>query len=52
MKLLSIVSFAAAVVALPATNEITPRASISKVNGLKFNIDGVTKCKTYILPLT
>jgi mannan endo-1,4-beta-mannosidase len=46
MKLLSIVSLcAAAATALPATIELSSRASISKADGLKFNVDGVTKCK-------
>jgi mannan endo-1,4-beta-mannosidase len=47
MKLATILSFvtAAAAAALPAaTNNIAARASYSKVDGLKFNIDGVTKC--------
>jgi mannan endo-1,4-beta-mannosidase len=46
MKLLSILSLGAAVAALPAAVELSPRASISKTDGLKFNIDGVTKCKS------
>jgi hypothetical protein len=45
MKLLSILSLCAAAAALPATFSLSPRASISKADGLKFNIDGVTKCK-------
>jgi mannan endo-1,4-beta-mannosidase len=46
MKNLALLSLgAAAVAALPATVDLAPRASISKVDGLKFNIDGVTKCK-------
>lgn len=46
MKLATILSFVAAVAALPAAkNDIAARASYSKVDGLKFNIDGVTKCK-------
>jgi mannan endo-1,4-beta-mannosidase len=45
MKLLSILSLCAAAAALPATIDLAPRASISKADGLKFNIDGVTKCE-------
>ena len=45
MKLATILSFVAAAAALPAaTSNIAARASYSKVDGLKFNIDGVTKC--------
>lgn len=45
MKLATILSFVAAAAALPAaTNNIAARASYSKTDGLKFNIDGVTKC--------
>ncbi|KZM18674.1 Mannan endo-1,4-beta-mannosidase [Ascochyta rabiei] len=44
MKLATILSFAGAVAALPAArNDVSARASYSKVDGLKFNIDGVTK---------
>jgi hypothetical protein len=46
MKLLSLLSLGAAVAALPAAMELSSRASISKTDGLKFNIDGVTKCKS------
>jgi mannan endo-1,4-beta-mannosidase len=45
MKLLSILSLCAAAAALPAAIDLSPRASISKADGLKFNIDGVTKCE-------
>jgi mannan endo-1,4-beta-mannosidase len=44
MKWTTLLPFVAAVAALPAASEVAPRASISKVDGLKFNIDGVTKC--------
>lgn len=45
MKLATILSFVATVAALPAgKNDVAARASYSKVDGLKFNIDGVTKC--------
>ncbi|OAL50136.1 glycoside hydrolase [Pyrenochaeta sp. DS3sAY3a] len=43
MKVTSTLLFASAVAALPAATDLSPRASISKVDGLKFNIDGVTK---------
>ncbi|KAF2629544.1 glycoside hydrolase family 5 protein [Macroventuria anomochaeta] len=44
MKLARILTFVAAVAALPAAkNDVAARASYSKVDGLKFNIDGVTK---------
>lgn len=47
MKLATILSFVAAVAALPAAkNEISTRASYAKADGLRFNIDGVTKCKS------
>lgn len=47
MKLATILSFVAAVAALPAAkNDLAARASYSKVDGLRFNIDGVTKCKS------
>lgn len=47
MKLATVLSLVAAVVALPtAKDDIAARASYSKVDGLKFNIDGVTKCKS------
>jgi mannan endo-1,4-beta-mannosidase len=47
MKLATIISFVAAVAALPAAkNDISARASYSKVDGLKFNVDGVTKCRS------
>lgn len=43
MRLFSILSLGAAVAALPATVDLAARASISKTDGLKFNIDGITK---------
>jgi mannan endo-1,4-beta-mannosidase len=43
MKLLTLLGLSAAVAAVPATVDHAPRASISKTDGLKFNIDGVTK---------
>ena len=43
MRLVSILSLSAAVAALPATTDLAARASISKTDGLKFNIDGTTK---------
>jgi hypothetical protein len=43
MKLLALLSLGAAVAALPAVVDRAPRASISKTDGLKFNIDGLTK---------
>ncbi|KAF2866209.1 glycoside hydrolase superfamily [Massariosphaeria phaeospora] len=43
MKVITLFPFIAAVAALPATSNIAPRASIAKADGLKFNIDGVTK---------
>jgi hypothetical protein len=46
MKLLSFLPLLAVATALPAASDVAPRASISKVDGLKFNIDGVTKCKS------
>lgn len=46
MKLLSLVALlAAATAALPTANDLVRRASNPKVDGLKFNIDGVTKCR-------
>jgi mannan endo-1,4-beta-mannosidase len=51
MKLATLLSFFAAASALPAdTEHVTARASYSKVDGLKFNIDGATKCALF--PLT
>jgi hypothetical protein len=49
MKLFSFLSLLAAASALPAAIDLAPRASMSKVDGLKFNIDGVTKCKSRTL---
>lgn len=46
MKTLPILALGAAATALPSAIDLSPRASISKVDGLKFNIDGVTKCKS------
>ena len=46
MKILPILALGAAATALPSAIDLSPRASISKVDGLKFNIDGVTKCKS------
>lgn len=45
MKLITLFSFAAAVAAVPTASNLAPRqgGKISKVDGLKFNIDGVTK---------
>lgn len=43
MRVVSILSLSAAVAALPATTDLAARASISKTDGLKFNIDGTTK---------
>jgi mannan endo-1,4-beta-mannosidase len=43
MKLLTLLGLGTAVVALPAAVDLAPRAAISKVDGLKFNIDGITK---------
>lgn len=52
MKLATILSFVTAVTALPAVkNDVAARASYSKADGLKFNIDGVTKCKLLIICL-
>ena len=46
MRLATVLSFIAAVAALPAAkNDVAGRASYSKVAGLKFNIEGVTKCR-------
>lgn len=46
MKLATILSFVAAVAALPAAkNDVSARASYAKADGLKFNVDGVTKCE-------
>lgn len=46
MKLAAILSIVTAVVALPAAQiDLVARASYPKADGLKFNIDGVTKCK-------
>jgi mannan endo-1,4-beta-mannosidase len=45
MKLVSIFPLLAVATALPAASDLSPRASIAKVDGLKFNIDGVTKCR-------
>lgn len=49
MRLLKLLPFvvAAAAAALPSPGavDIASRASISKPDGLRFNIDGVTKCK-------
>jgi mannan endo-1,4-beta-mannosidase len=44
MKLFSLLPLLAVVTALPTANDLAPRASISQVDGLKFNIDGVIKC--------
>ncbi|KAH9875111.1 hypothetical protein J1614_004599 [Plenodomus biglobosus] len=44
MKSLALLSLATAALAVPATVDISSRASIAKTDGLKFNIDGVTKC--------
>jgi len=47
MKFATILSFVAAVAALPAAkNEVSSRASYAKTDGLRFNIDGVTKCNS------
>lgn len=47
MKLTTLVSLVATVAALPAArNDISARASYAKTDGLKFNIDGVTKCES------
>jgi mannan endo-1,4-beta-mannosidase len=43
MKLLALLSLGAAVAASPAVVDRAPQASISKTDGLKFNIDGQTK---------
>ncbi|EUC30487.1 glycoside hydrolase family 5 protein [Bipolaris victoriae FI3] len=43
MKLLPILCLSATAAALPASVDVSARASISKVDGLKFNIDGTTK---------
>ncbi|KAH7075696.1 glycoside hydrolase superfamily [Paraphoma chrysanthemicola] len=43
MKWTTLLSFVAAVAALPAASDLASRASISKADGQKFNIDGVTK---------
>ncbi|KAI4626600.1 hypothetical protein J4E83_003752 [Alternaria metachromatica] len=43
MKMLPILALGAAATALPSAIDLSPRASISKADGLKFNIDGVTK---------
>ncbi|KAF3008609.1 hypothetical protein E8E13_007929 [Curvularia kusanoi] len=51
MKLATILSLVAAVTALPAAlNDITPRASYSKPDGLKFNIDDYAGTNSYWLP--
>ena len=42
MKLLTLLGLSAAAAALPAAVDLAPRASISKADGLKFNIDGKT----------
>ena len=47
MRVTTLLSIFGAVAALPATSN-TAGASISKADGTKFNIDGVTKCR---LPL-
>jgi len=44
MRVTTLLSIFGAVAALPATSNIA-RASISKADGTKFNIDGVTKCR-------
>jgi hypothetical protein len=44
MRVTTLLSIFGAVAALPATFN-SARASISKVDGTKFNIDGVTKCR-------
>ena len=46
MKLATVLAFVVAVAALPAAkNGVATRASYPKVDGLKFNIDGTTKCE-------
>jgi mannan endo-1,4-beta-mannosidase len=46
MKIATILSIIAATSALPTDNDhVGAQASYSKVDGLKFNIDGVTKCE-------
>lgn len=43
MKHITILGLGAVAAALPAAVDLAPRASMSKADGLKFNIDGVTK---------
>jgi mannan endo-1,4-beta-mannosidase len=53
MKTATLLSLVAAVAALPAAkndaaqNDVAARASYPRADGLKFNIDGVTKCKSH-----
>jgi hypothetical protein len=44
MRVATLLSIFGAVAALPAKFNIA-RASVSKADGTKFNIDGVTKCR-------
>jgi hypothetical protein len=46
MKFFSFLPLLAVVRALPVASDLAPRASISKVDGLKFNVDGVTNCRS------
>jgi mannan endo-1,4-beta-mannosidase len=50
MKFTSLLPFVAAAAAVPAPSNLERRATISKVDGLKFNIDGVTKCIHFSSP--
>ena len=52
MKIQSFLTLSASVAALPAAADVASRAVVSKTDGLKFNIDGVTKCESVLAPTT